>query len=100
MRYDIYKGEEIASFNAFCTATKPIPAAASGIHSLYLIDGIMMKKTGESFSTVEAHPSRITLTNFLKWVFNYHSEVKQQQVLLGYNNFAFDDHCLIHHITI
>ena len=100
VRYDIESRHEISHFNEYCFATKPVPESASEVHHLYLMDGKMMRKCSDSssFVDVNAVPLRIALQSFVDWMFQHFQEDPKQQLLIGYNNFAFDDHILLHHL--
>ena len=100
IRLDIREMQVIDMFNSYCLATKPIPDEASKVHNIFLLDGVMKKKENDAseFVVLDALPLRIVLQNFLQWIFSHDGDELKHKLLLGFDNFAFDDHLIIHHI--
>ena len=96
LRYDFSSNEVVAVFDTYCQPTKPIPEAASHVNNIYFIDNqVQLRNPNTStFTVVDASPQRIALQNFFNWIF---VNTSHHYVLMGYNNFAFDDHWLIFH---
>ncbi len=94
-----------SSFEQYRNPTKPIPESASQVNGLYeSADGGLYKQDGHD-GRIILKTSSLTkvLEDFLKWALRWsgsHDEENEQILLVGYNNYAFDDHVLIHHAKI
>ena len=70
------------------------------MNGLLEFGGRLCKRTDEGMSQVESSPTRLDLESFAKWTLKIEENVDEdpsQVILVGYNNWSFDDHFLLEH---